>query len=140
MTCTSSMQPRNQGSTCPTSGVAKARYTRGSIDDGPGVSISRFGGLSSPMCGLLLMFSASKKRGHRFSRTETAPRNGQFGAYSRNHEEGVPPRPIFLKDLILRDLRHNRAQTFDSKPLRGSNAGGLGGRELASTEPGAPWS
>src|SRR5712692_9947339 len=44
------MQPLNHGSRCPTSGVARARYTRGSIDDGPGVSINRAGGLSSPMC------------------------------------------------------------------------------------------
>src|SRR5260370_25982355 len=43
------MQPLNQGSRWPTSGVASARYTRGSIEDGPGVSISRLGGASSPI-------------------------------------------------------------------------------------------
>src|SRR5271157_6354076 len=43
------MQPRNHGSRCPTNGVARARYTRGSIEDGPGVIIKRAGGLSSPI-------------------------------------------------------------------------------------------
>src|SRR5216684_8581658 len=49
-TCVSSMQPLNHGSRWPTKGVASARYTRGSMDEGPGVSMSRLGGLSSPMC------------------------------------------------------------------------------------------
>src|SRR5260370_2761943 len=44
------MHPLNHGSMCPTSGVAIARYTRGSMDDGPGVSINRTGGWSSPTC------------------------------------------------------------------------------------------
>src|SRR6266849_6797547 len=44
------MQPLNHGSICPTSGVAIARYTRGSTEDGPGVSINRTGGFSSPTC------------------------------------------------------------------------------------------
>src|SRR5271157_3948035 len=52
-TWVSSMQPRNHGSRCPTNGVARARYTRGSIEDGPGVIIKRTGGLSSPI-GLLM--------------------------------------------------------------------------------------
>jgi hypothetical protein len=34
---------------CPTTGAARARYTRGSIEDGPGVIISRIGGASSPI-------------------------------------------------------------------------------------------
>src|SRR6266581_5333891 len=44
------MHPLNHGSMCPTSGVAIARYTRGSMEDGPGVSINRTGGWSSPTC------------------------------------------------------------------------------------------
>src|SRR5258708_35323304 len=44
------MHPLNHGSMCPTSGVAIARYTRGSMEDGPGVSINRTGGFSSPTC------------------------------------------------------------------------------------------
>src|SRR5579871_2372041 len=67
------MQPRNHGSTCPTNGVASARYTRGSIDDGPGVSISRFGGVSSPIWELSLMFSTSKKRGPNFRPPRCCP-------------------------------------------------------------------
>src|ERR1700720_487778 len=47
--CVSSMHPRNQGSMWPTSWVASARYTRGSMEEGPGVIIRRTGGLSSPM-------------------------------------------------------------------------------------------
>src|SRR5271170_3226758 len=47
--CVSSMHVLNQGSRCPTNGAASARYTRGSIDDGPGVNINRVGGSSSPM-------------------------------------------------------------------------------------------
>src|SRR5258705_11213592 len=43
------IQPLNHGSMCPTTGVAIARYTRGSIEEGPGVSIKRTGGLSSPI-------------------------------------------------------------------------------------------
>src|SRR5215475_14661337 len=49
------MHPRNHGSTCPTSGVASARYTRGSIDEGPGVNINRFGGFNSPICDVMLI-------------------------------------------------------------------------------------
>src|SRR5579863_7798088 len=47
------MQVLNHGSMCPTIGAANARYTRGSIDEGPGVIISRIGGASSP----ILLFS-----------------------------------------------------------------------------------
>src|SRR5208283_6134195 len=43
------MHPRNHGSRCPTSGVASARYTRGSIEEGPGVIIKRGGGFNSPI-------------------------------------------------------------------------------------------
>src|ERR1700730_10966122 len=42
------MQVLNHGSRWPTNGVAIARYTRGSIEDGPGVSINRTGGFNSP--------------------------------------------------------------------------------------------
>src|SRR5579885_2674360 len=42
------MHVLNQGSRWPTSGVARARYTRGSTEEGPGVSISRTGGANSP--------------------------------------------------------------------------------------------
>src|SRR6202166_3909462 len=42
------MQVLNHGSRCPTNGVAIARYTRGSTEDGPGVSINRTGGFNSP--------------------------------------------------------------------------------------------
>src|SRR5260370_29323952 len=41
------MNSVNQGSTCPTSGAAIARYTRGLTQDGPGVSISLVGGRNS---------------------------------------------------------------------------------------------
>src|SRR5882757_1383313 len=43
------MQVLNHGSMCPTTGAASARYTRGSIEDGPGVIISRIGGANSPI-------------------------------------------------------------------------------------------
>ena len=46
---TSSIMPVNHGSIWPTSGAAIARYTRGSTQEGPGVSISCSGGRSSPM-------------------------------------------------------------------------------------------
>src|SRR5579862_7009806 len=46
--CTSSITFVNHGSMCPTIGAAMARYTRGSTQDGPGVSINRWGGSSSP--------------------------------------------------------------------------------------------
>ena len=46
--CVSSMQPRNQGSRWPTMGEARARYTRGSMEHGPGVIIKRMGGFNSP--------------------------------------------------------------------------------------------
>src|SRR5271163_4692710 len=49
------MQPLNHGSMWPTRLVASARYTRGSIDDGPGVSIKRFGGTSSPTCCVMIL-------------------------------------------------------------------------------------
>src|ERR1700676_5493883 len=42
------MQVLNHGSTWPTSGVAIARYTRGSTEDGHGGSINRTGGFNSP--------------------------------------------------------------------------------------------
>src|ERR1700688_5068639 len=42
------MQVLNHGSRWPTNGVAIARYTRGSTEDGPGVSINRTGGFNSP--------------------------------------------------------------------------------------------
>src|ERR1700704_1436781 len=48
------MHVLNQGSRCPTSCVAIARYTRGSTDDGPGVSINRTGGFSSPICCVMI--------------------------------------------------------------------------------------
>ena len=41
------MNSVNHGSTCPTSGVASARYTRGLTHEGPGVSISLVGGRNS---------------------------------------------------------------------------------------------
>ncbi len=47
--CTSPIMSMNQGSMWPTSGAAMARYTRGSMHDGPGVSISLAGGSSSPI-------------------------------------------------------------------------------------------
>src|ERR1700688_3122509 len=43
------MQVLNHGSMCPTIGAASARYTRGSIEEGLGVIISRIGGISSPI-------------------------------------------------------------------------------------------
>src|SRR5712692_4522982 len=49
------MQPRNHGSRCPTNGIESARYTRGSTEDGPGVSINRTGGFSSPMCWVITL-------------------------------------------------------------------------------------
>src|SRR5580704_19278346 len=58
------MHVLNHGSRCPTSGVASARYTRGSTDDGPGVSINRYGGLSSPTCCVIvfvLLYSLALK-------------------------------------------------------------------------------
>ncbi len=48
-TCTSSIICVNHGSMWPTIGAAIARYTRGSTHDGPGVSIKRCGGKSSPI-------------------------------------------------------------------------------------------
>src|SRR5437660_3199957 len=58
------MHPRNHGSTCPTKGVANARYTRGSIDDGPGVNINRFGGFNSPICSVMEdSYSSQEPRG-----------------------------------------------------------------------------
>src|SRR5207248_8874900 len=42
--CVSSMQVLNHGSRWPTTGAESARYTRGSIEEGPGVIISRVGG------------------------------------------------------------------------------------------------
>src|SRR5690242_6309566 len=50
------MHVLNHGSRCPTSGAASARYTRGSTDDGPGVSINRQGGLSSPTRCVIFFF------------------------------------------------------------------------------------
>src|SRR5271169_4762390 len=41
------MNSVNHGSTCPTSDVASARYTRGLTHEGPGVSISLVGGRNS---------------------------------------------------------------------------------------------
>ena len=100
-TCVSSMQPRNHGSMWPTSGVANARYTRGSTEDGPGVNISRTGGLSSPIgsvivfvllgdCCLFPLIRSEPPTGFasgdllttaemQFSRNPPNPRNGQFG-------------------------------------------------------------
>src|SRR5205823_4343883 len=97
----SSMQPRNHGSMWPTSGVADARYTRGSTEDGPGVNISRTGGLSSPIgsvivfvllgdCCLFPLIRSEPPTGFasgdllttaemQFSRNPPNPRNGQFG-------------------------------------------------------------
>src|SRR5215471_3848627 len=43
------MQVLNHGSRWPTMGAARARYTRGSTDEGPGVIINRIGGVSSPI-------------------------------------------------------------------------------------------
>src|ERR1700726_4989982 len=41
------MNSVNHGSTCPTSGCASARFTRGLMQEGPGVSISLVGGRNS---------------------------------------------------------------------------------------------
>src|SRR5580704_14988376 len=41
------MNSVNHGSTCPTIGIASARYTRGLKHEGPGVSISLVGGRNS---------------------------------------------------------------------------------------------
>src|SRR5580698_3523378 len=58
MTCTSPIISVNHGSMWPTSGVARARYTRGSMLEGPGVSIKRAGGRSSPKISVMLRFLA----------------------------------------------------------------------------------
>src|SRR5580692_10652068 len=82
------MHVLNHGSRCPTSGVASARYTRGSTDDGPGVSINRYGGLSSPTCCVIvfvLLYSCAempKPPARAFFREHSIPqREPQF---SRN--------------------------------------------------------
>src|ERR1700747_195277 len=49
----------NQGSMWPTRGVLIARYTRGSIFEGPGVIIKRVGGRSSPMISFIITFLAA---------------------------------------------------------------------------------
>src|ERR1700683_1630491 len=49
----------NQGSICPTSGADMARYTRGSMQEGPGVIIKRAGGRSSPIISFMILFLAA---------------------------------------------------------------------------------
>src|SRR5580704_562063 len=59
------MQVLNHGSRCPTNGVASARYTRASTDEGPGVSINRYGGLSSPTCCVMVFVLLYSENGMR---------------------------------------------------------------------------
>src|SRR5712692_11265484 len=74
------MQPLNHGSICPTSGVAIARYTRGSMEDGPGVSINRTGGLSSPTCCVMTFCPSLFLRIIRAFESRTA-REGALGSF-----------------------------------------------------------
>src|ERR1700736_610984 len=75
------MQVLNHGSRCPTNGVAIARYTRGSIEDGPGVSINRTGGFNSPtVCVMACPSNLAEMWRHplALSRTIEAWPEGQF--------------------------------------------------------------
>src|ERR1700722_8578427 len=123
------MHPRNHGSTWPTNGVASARYTRGSIEDGPGVSISRFGGFSSPMWELSLMFSASKKRGPNFRPARLPPATDNLESLSGRRrvpkwETAAHPHPFFRKDVILSHLYRNNAQGCDSREFTSPRTAG----------------
>src|SRR5580704_4925052 len=83
------MHVLNHGSRCPTSGVASARYTRGSTDDGPGVSINRYGGLSSPTCCVMvfvLLYSLARKC------SSCPPPSADSRYYGRNLDFGATPR------------------------------------------------
>src|SRR6267154_5067391 len=76
------MQVLNHGSMCPTTGAASARYTRGSIEDGPGVIISRIGGASSP-----IFFSAPSLI---LSNLRSAPPGRPLAVIARPPSESVP--------------------------------------------------
>src|SRR5262245_4149831 len=82
------MQVLNHGSRWPTMGAERARYTRGSTDDGPGVIINRIGGTSSPIpdfaSGLIYATSirelcAGLMDRTQFSRIRWRPRNRHIG-------------------------------------------------------------
>src|ERR1700675_1221229 len=80
------MQVLNHGSRCPTRGVAIARYTRGSIEDGPGVSINRTGGFNSPtVCVMACPSNRAVMWRHplALSRTMEARPERQFSPISR---------------------------------------------------------
>src|SRR5882757_2497765 len=76
------MQVLNHGSMCPTTGAASARYTRGSIEDGPGVIISRIGGANSP-----IFFSAPSLI---LSNLRFPPRGRPLALIARPPSESVP--------------------------------------------------
>src|SRR5271155_3553226 len=87
------MHSRNQGSRWPTMGAANARYTRASIEHGPGVIIRRVGGASSPYfcvmqdpfqgrlrtAGDIPSGEAQAATGSLVWRSAKGIRNGQFG-------------------------------------------------------------
>src|SRR5467141_2219109 len=93
--CVSSMHPLNHGSMCPTRGVAIARYTRGSMEDGPGVSINRTGGWSSPTCCVMTFCPSSFLRLILAfeSRTARECALGDFSCYGGNLNFRAIPTP-----------------------------------------------
>src|SRR6266478_2293186 len=100
------MQPLNHGSMCPTSGVAIARYTRGSIEDGPGVSINRTGGWSSPTCCVMTFCPSLCLRLILAAESRTA-REGALGEFSCHGENfnfraiAIPAQPtIWLVPFV----------------------------------------
>src|ERR1700730_6060706 len=100
------MQPRNHGSMCPTRGVANARYTRGSIEDGPGVIISRTGGLSSPIGLVMALAFRGNPLADKKCKNTRRPRYALALAFedtsSHREKESVPHRPNWCNGQIGR--------------------------------------
>src|SRR5262249_7155549 len=96
----------NQGSRWPTSGVAIARYTRGSTHDGPGVNMILVGGRSSPTDSFMDM--TSQNSAENASSLPKTARSGQPPKWLRNrysHAFHCQRDPAAGKDEASRAVR-----------------------------------